>query len=882
MFKRHLVVLIVCFFCIPFCFAQNKISGMVTDTLKKPLANANVSLKNKNLIIKYTKTDASGAFSFIVEPTNSIADLSLEARLLGYIPTQINLLANQTAYNFTLKDGSIDLSAVNVKYKPVIIVKGDTTNYRTADFANQDDRSIGDVLKKIPGIAVSENGKVTINNKPITQLYIDGDNLLDDKYNIGTKSIPYKAVTKVQVIDHDQPIKMLQKNNLSNDVAINLVIDKNAKLKVIGNASLGAGLPDKYQENADFIIFKDRFKFLDNIAFNNTSIDLSEDVISHNNSLQTNAADNNRPGFITSTGIGNTPYLPKNRYLINNTTIVNTNNLYKLTKEKQLKANIYYLYDRQNQFNNYSNQIALPNQNIFFAENQRNKAINQSIFSKLNYIDNAAKHYINNGLTIDYSPKNHDGSINGQALPFKEYLQQRRLNLVNNLQYLQTLKSGTILNITSYLEKTAQSEFLAISPGINDSILNNNNPYSQLNQKLNIPGFFTNNFINYSFQIGKITQSYQTGFSYQAIDFNTVLTQSQNNQSISTYPNGINNVNWNKFKAYINPGLDYKTDHIHLGFRVPLSLNFLQYNVYDSRFTKVFVNPGVFIRYTINQENKLDASYSFTDNMGRVDDIYTGIILQNYRSLITNNVPLPFTKSNRVSLGYEFKKSIRFLFANIQMSYTNTLLDNIADNTITNSIQTRNVIALNNNLNSLTINGNIGKYFSGISTSVSFNGGLTKSDGKLLQNKSLFGYINKSLTLGINVNTKINKNINLIYIANYTNGTTQIAKIEGPKTDQARQYVTLNTTVFKRITFGTKLNHLYLKQTKQPSLNYLFSDINLKYKLLKIKTDFELGLNNLGNIKSFSTYYSSLNSFTAANYSIPGRNVVLKAVFAFN
>lgn len=861
-------------------YAQNTITGVVTDSLNKPLINATIAIKANNVISKYTKTAANGAFTLTAD-TALLIDAIIEAKLFGYKATTITYNKTQSTYNFILKEAIINLAAVNVKHKPVITVKGDTLNYRTADFANENDRSIGDVLKKMPGIVVSESGKITYNNTPISKLYIDGDNLLDDKYNIGTKSIPNKAVTKVQVIDHDQPIKMLQKNNTSTDIAINLVIDKTAKLKVIGNAKLGAGLPKRYDENVDLILFKQNFKFLDNIAINNTGTDLSDDVISHNTASNLNLAANNRPNFLLNTGIGSTPFLPKSKYLINQTAIINTNNLFKFNAEKQLKTNIYYFYDKHNQNTAYFTEINLPTETININEQQANKPLNQSIYGQLNYIDNAAKHYINNGLTIDYTPNNNLATVNNLQNTFKQTLNQERFNLVNDLKYLQTLRSGTILNINSYVEQNSQTELLNITPGINEPIINAGNSYAQLTQQTVIPGFFTNNYITYSTLKNRITQSYQAGFSFQHINLGSTLQKTLNNNNQEILSNGENNINWNKFKLYVNPGLDYKTDALQISFRLPISLNLLNYT--DAKATQsALINPSIGFNYQISQEKKLSLSYSFNETMGSLADVYSGTILKNYRSLQANNIPLQFTNTQSASAGYRYQKTISMFFASILANYSHTQLDNIIKSTINNNIQTNNVIPFANNITSFTLNGSIGKYLINLNTNIGFDVSMRNGGGKQLQNNVLFPYQNRSLTFGFNTNTRFTKNINWLFRSNYTLNNSLINKVKTSELVQLKQFSKIDATLFKKITLGLSANHIFIHQAQQRNLNYLFTDVNLKYKWLKIKTDFEFSINNLSNIKNFNTYFIDANSFTSATYTIPGRNALLKAIFAFN
>ena len=66
-----------------------------------------------------------------------------------------------------------------------------------------------------------------------------------------------------------------------------------------------------------------------------------------------------------------------------------------------------------------------------------------------------------------------------------------------------------------------------------------------------------------------------------------------------------------------------------------------------------------------------------------------------------------------------------------------------------------------------------------------------------------------------------------------------------------------------------------------PDLKYLFADFNMRYRLVKYKTDLEFGVTNLANIKKFEANYLSANSFSSGTYYIPGRVAMMKATFSF-
>lgn len=75
-----------------------------------------------------------------------------------------------------------------MKSRPRIRRLGDTLSYEVNSFAKDENRSIGDVLKRLPGTEVSESGGIKYQGKSISKFYIDGDDLLEDRYNIGTRT----------------------------------------------------------------------------------------------------------------------------------------------------------------------------------------------------------------------------------------------------------------------------------------------------------------------------------------------------------------------------------------------------------------------------------------------------------------------------------------------------------------------------------------------------------------------------------------------------------------------------------------------------------------------------------------------------------------------
>jgi hypothetical protein len=95
---------------------------------------------------------------------------------------------------------------------------------------------------------------------------------LDDKYNIATNTIPNGVVDQVQVMENHQPIKMLKDKVVSEDVALNLTMKKDAKLQLVGQETIGAGLPGNYYGELNAMMFKDKYKAINYIKGNNTGM----------------------------------------------------------------------------------------------------------------------------------------------------------------------------------------------------------------------------------------------------------------------------------------------------------------------------------------------------------------------------------------------------------------------------------------------------------------------------------------------------------------------------------------------------------------------------------------------------------------------------------
>ncbi|QIL42414.1 hypothetical protein G7074_26030 [Pedobacter sp. HDW13] len=582
------------------------------------------------------------------------------------------------------------------------------------------------------------------------------------------------------------------------------------------------------------------------------------------------------------------PSLPQSRYLFNKAGLINLNNLYKFNPDLQLRANISYLYDQRRQQYNKFSETYLPNQTIRYAETQSNAINPQKLRAQFNLNGNAEQYYLNNNLVVEYTPFKTTSGFVINNVAANQVLKQETFDLSNEFNYRKKLKSDDVINLYSYLNRTTQPETLNITPGLNADILNNGNSYLGLTQYIKLPTWYTNNYASFAFVKNNFVQTYKAGFNVQKQQLNSELYRTQNNQQTEPVTGStVNDLDWLKTKLYTEATYEYTNDKLKAGISLPLSYNQINYsdalNQLDNKLNKLFINPALNVKYQTSTENYVTANYSFRNDLGGIDDVYRGTILKNYRSLFSNDAPIAESKTHNVGAGFNFRKAMQMLFANLTATYSDTELSTISAYNLSNNIQQKIVLPLNNHIRSLSLAANASKYLFSLKSTVNAGVSFAQSRYSQLQNNALLPFNTQTISYKAGIEAKLTNFINWSYNANFAITDNKAMIADGIETNfkQLRQQSSLAITTVRNVYLNLSAEHLFTRQSSQPDLKYLFADANMRYKWLKMKTDIEFGITNLTNIKSFDAIYLSANSLTTGTYYIPGRVAMLKATFNF-
>ena len=136
-----------------------------------------------------------------------------------------------------------------VEYKaPIVIQHGDTLSYMVSNLKAATDRTLEDILRRIPGVDIRPDGTITYHDKPINHFYIEGMDLLDSKYSFATRNLKPEDLNMVEVLEDHQPIRALRDYLPSNRAAINVKLKKDRLSRPVGYAQTGAGWQDGQSE----------------------------------------------------------------------------------------------------------------------------------------------------------------------------------------------------------------------------------------------------------------------------------------------------------------------------------------------------------------------------------------------------------------------------------------------------------------------------------------------------------------------------------------------------------------------------------------------------------------------------------------------------------
>jgi len=879
-------------------FAQNiKLQGVVTDSLGVTIEMANVMAINtdQDKMDGYSITGNKGQFLINLKQNTNY---KLKVSYLGFSPKTVEL-KTQTENIFLpiiLEGSGIMMQGVEITHEMPVSIKGDTIVYNADSFTSGTERKLEDVLKKMPGIEVDDDGGVKVEGKNVTKLMVEGKDFFDGDTKLGVQNIPADAVDKVEVLRNYNEVDQLKSVTDNQDnLAMNIKLKEGKKNFWFGDITAGGGDDERYVVNPKLFYYSKKYSlnFITNInnigqrpmtqsdyfrmtgGFKNLMRKGGSSFSISSNDLDISSLQNNRAKEITNRfGATNFNYNPTQKWTLNGFGIISDN---KTDMQTWYKNSI---------LNTQTKEV------ITTEESDTRSRVN----SEMTMFKLSSNYKPNKKVTFDYD------------LFFKKSQQKEDYNLYTKVtpqtaqsQYITTFKKQNPIsfnqNISLYYAPNNKHVFAFEA----QHLYQDEDPF--YNANLQTKPFDLADYID-----GQLRQDiYQERFLKtnkveSKIDYYYALTKKSNLNITLGNTNSHQNFNSHIFQildnqdtnplndSQLNNRVTYSFDDSFFGLHYKIVINKLTfdagfsshyYSMNDKQmsssnrrtFTKIL--PDFNLKYQIKKMETLNYKFSMTNNFTDILNLTEGYVLRNYSSLYRGNRNLEYATSESHSLFYS--KFDLFYLQNIYggINYSRTV-DNI------------NSIAEFNGINQ---------------TSSSFNSNF--ADHKLS------GFLGYGRTFAKYYKVKADVFVNYSkYNIMQTNPANNITTSSGRESYNQNYSASIRTTyedvpnlelgyaisindypeeIYYRSTPSAKLDYYFLKgfsltadyrftnyYNKEKTINnkYDFLEASFAYKKKESSWEYRISATNILNTKNISSDSFSSFSFYTSQYLVQPRYVI--------
>src|SRR5699024_2356297 len=257
-------------------FGQIEITGKITDSYTEEALGSTsvvISPKGKSNILGYSISDSEGKFKISINAPSDT--LTVKVYSLGYTSFEKDIEPKSQELIVELESAAESLEEVFLR-RPPIRQRGDTLIFDPEAFKSNKDRSIQDVLAKMPGIEIDPSGEIKYQGKPINKFYVEGLDLMGGKYGMVSNNLNVDKVSSVEILENHQPLKVLDSVEPSEQAAINIKL-KN-KITVSGNIEAGVGAsPALWFGKMSPMFFTKKFQTLVSYQTNNIGTNITQD-----------------------------------------------------------------------------------------------------------------------------------------------------------------------------------------------------------------------------------------------------------------------------------------------------------------------------------------------------------------------------------------------------------------------------------------------------------------------------------------------------------------------------------------------------------------------------------------------------------------------------
>ena len=232
---------------------QYEARGAVADTSGTGLPNAMVValMREDSTLVKYTLSNRDGNFSLNELP---VGEYILQVTLIGYQTVRQDF----TVTNADFEAGQVTMDVLAVAVDPLVVSiehvpfinNRDTLSYNAAAFDTPPNATVEDLLRRLPGIQVNDDGSITAQGEEVQNVLVDGKEFFGSDGTIATRNLPADAISQVDVYDKQSDMAEFTGIADGNDErTLDLKLREEAKVGYFGNTNgaLGSDIDNRAQ-----------------------------------------------------------------------------------------------------------------------------------------------------------------------------------------------------------------------------------------------------------------------------------------------------------------------------------------------------------------------------------------------------------------------------------------------------------------------------------------------------------------------------------------------------------------------------------------------------------------------------------------------------------
>jgi len=862
--------------------AQTIISGKLLDDEDKPISNVSVSYKLKGgaAILGFTRSDSDGLFSLAIK-VNERDSVQLDFQHINYAHKSA-LVANKTAdYVYQLKQETRQIREVKAENIPIYRRK-DTINYDVDTFKSAQDHVIADVIKKLPGIEMLDD-QILYQGKPIHKYMVNNLDLMEGRYGVINNNLPADAVAKVQIVENDQPIKILDSLVFSNEVSLNIALKR---FTTTGSGKIGVGYkPELWDVNLTPMTFGESFQIVNTFQTNNSGRDVSKELQAFYTSgglLEEEISMNEGNSFLTVRDVAS-PDFDEKKWLDNKIFMISSNAIKKFQNGLELKGNVSYYHDTRKRKGFTATKYFTTDDVIYSNESLDNNYQNQVIDFGMHLEKNEKNIYLRNSTQLRKTIGKDVGNL---LFNDSDVIDQRKNHtdqaLLNSLS-IARLIGKQLININSVIRYNHTPQQLLVSPGQFEGILNEGRPYDQMQQQVVVKKFTADQSLSFVRKVKHWTFAPAIAVNYEQNDLNRDIQITDSNSQImlgEEYMNDTHNsqlnlalrlaISWEKAKWKINVNTPYNLYYFHM--------NQQEAQTEKYNFKQSF-NPSAGLTYLLNSRNEFSTSFSERLSFGDLNNFYSGYIISEYRNMKRYNARLLQTNNKSGRVEYNYKNTLKASFANLSYNYTSGQRDYIFSSIIDESGRyTTSIVNQQSTNKNQVISGGVSRFFRSIKTIAKLNMAIRWGEADYLLN----GLMDKQKNTEQSGSFEIINSLSSVILGDYktTYGRNNIIYADNQQVMTYNNHY-LNLTIFPAQLHSIILsNTLYTNNIKSQK-NQHFLDLTYRYHIKRWNTDIEVNGQNLLNKNQYVQQFSSTNELIQTAFELRPRQFIISTRFKF-